>query len=144
MLLLLLSVILLLFSIYIRTVYYKRFSLPDVYRLSREYLLQLLFPCVFPVSIPLGPRMNQVIAWRSNETNDNFFLLSVMHFIFLTFFQLNILILVRVIKEMSTLMQHTGEKNHTQQIREVFKFNIILLDNCDILAKIQGGKVDNN
>ena len=88
--------------------------------------------------------MNQVIAWRRNETNDNFFLLSVMHFIFLTFFQLNILILVRVIKEMSTLMQHTGEKNHTQQIREVFKFNIILLDNCDILAKIQGGKVDNN
>ena len=45
---------------------------------------------------------------------------------------------------MSTLMQHTGEKNHKQQIREVFKFNIILLDNCDILAKIQGGKVDNN
>ena len=48
------------------------------------------------------------------------FLLSVMHFIFLTFFQLNILILVRVIKEMRTLIQPTEEDNHTQQIREVF------------------------
>ena len=67
-----------------------------------------------------------------------------MHFIFLAFFQLNILILARVIKEMSTLMQPTGGNNHTQQIREVFKFNIILLDNGDILVKIQGGKVDNN
>ena len=45
---------------------------------------------------------------------------------------------------MSTLMQPTGGNNHTQQIREVFKFNIILLDNGDILVKIQGGKVDNN
>ena len=58
------------------------------------------------------------------ETNENSFLLSVMHFIFFAFFQLNISILVRVIKEMSTLMQPTGENNRTQQIREVFKFNI--------------------
>ena len=52
------------------------------------------------------------------------FLLSVMDFIFLASFQLNILILLRVVKEMSTLMQPTGEDNHTQQIREVIKFNI--------------------
>ena len=43
---------------------------------------------------------------------------------YFAFFQLNTLILVRVIKEMSTLMQPTGENNRTQQIREVFKFNI--------------------
>ena len=57
-----------------------------------------------------------------NKTNDNFSV--VGDFIFLAFFQLNILILVRVIKEMSTLIQPTGEDNHMQQIREVFKFNI--------------------
>ena len=57
-----------------------------------------------------------------NKTNDNFSV--VGDFIFLAFFQLNILILVRVIKEMRTLIQPMGEENHTQQIREVFKFNI--------------------
>ena len=57
-----------------------------------------------------------------NKTNDNFSI--VGDFIFLAFFQLNILILVRVIKEMRTLIQPTEEDNHTQQIREVFKFNI--------------------
>ena len=57
-----------------------------------------------------------------NKTNDNFSV--VGDFIFLAFFQLNILILVRVIKEMRTLIQPTGEDKHTQQIREVFKFNI--------------------
>ena len=36
-----------------------------MYRLSRECLLQLPFPRVFRTSIPLGLRMNQLIAWRS-------------------------------------------------------------------------------
>ena len=130
-----------------------------MYRLSRECLLQLPFPRVFPTSIPLGLRMNQLIAWRSTgfsaayyrdvgarwlakyrgfnflwrfrlfffqtlaTRRTTIFLLSVILYSLL-FFQLNILILVRVIKEMRTLIQPTGEDNHTQQIREVFKCNI--------------------
>ncbi|XP_066023909.1 adhesion G-protein coupled receptor D1-like [Pocillopora verrucosa] len=52
-------------------------------------------------------------CWLSSTNN--------LIWIFVTFVAfievLNILILVRVIKEMSTLMQPTGEDNHTQQIR---------------------------
>ena len=131
-----------------------------MYRLSRKCLLQLPFPRVFPTSIPLGLRMNQLIAWRSTgfsaahyrdvgarwlakyrgfkfyEDSDFFFLtlatrrmtiflLSVTHFIFLTIFQLNILILARVIKEMRTLIQPTEEDNHTQQIREFLNLTFI-------------------
>ena len=51
-----------------------------------------------------------------NKTNDNFPVVGYVLYI-ICFFQLNILILVRVIKEMSTLMQPTGEDNNTQQIR---------------------------
>ena len=51
-----------------------------------------------------------------NETNDNFSVVGDAFYI-PCFFQLNILILVRVIKEMSKLMQPTGENNNTQQIR---------------------------
>ena len=58
-----------------------------------------------------------------DKTNDNFSVVGDAFYI-PYFFQLNILILVRVIKEMRTLIQPTEEDNHTQQIREVFKFNI--------------------
>ena len=51
-----------------------------------------------------------------NKTNDNFPVVGYVLYIS-CFFQLNILILVRVIKEMSKLMQPTGENNNTQQIR---------------------------
>ena len=52
---------------YTRTAYYYRFLLVNLHRLSKEYQLQLIFPCVFPSSIPLGLCMNQVIAWRSTQ-----------------------------------------------------------------------------
>ncbi|CAH3165297.1 unnamed protein product [Pocillopora meandrina] len=106
----------------------ERFSLLNDYRLSKEYQLQLILPFVFPTLIPLGLRVNQVIAWRStgfstflfsnarNETNDHFSVVGDAFYI-PCFFQLNILILVRVIKEMRKLMQPTGENNNTQQIR---------------------------
>ena len=66
---------------------------------------------------------NFLFSNARNRTNDNFSVFGDK-FSIPYFFQLNILILVRVIKEMSTLTQPAGEDNHIQQIREVFKFNI--------------------
>ena len=51
-------------------------------------------------------------------------------------FQLNISILVRVIKEMTTLVQPMGEDNHIKQIRLDLKFAV-----SEIFLSVEGKKL---
>ena len=64
-----------------------------------------------------------------------FFLFSTTHFTFLTFFQVNILILIQVHKKMSTLVQPMVEDKHFRQIRWDLKSAFYKLM---IVNKIQG------
>ena len=53
-----------------------------------------------------------------------FFQIIIIVIIFLIFIQFNILILVRVIKEITTLVEPLAEDNYAQQIRYDLKLNL--------------------